>query len=97
MSSFDDEYALFKLEIEGIDTAGESNNDKQSEEQVANVGGNRTGDLDPNINNEENVTNEPSEVVVPDIENELNYLKGKYLGTCTVNIMFVINLRLFSH
>ncbi|KAI5710529.1 hypothetical protein M8J75_009384 [Diaphorina citri] len=88
MSSFDDEYALFKLEIEGIDTAGESNNDKQSEEQVANVGGNRTGDLDPNINNEENVTNEHLEVVVPDIENELNYLKGHkcqapyYHNTC---------------
>lgn len=75
MASFDDEYALFKLEIEGIDNLSDSKNDPNQEEGSNEM----TDNLDTKGSGHEENTTEvaPESILVPDIDNELNYLKGE--------------------
>lgn len=84
MASFDDEYALFKLEIEGIDNLSDSKNDPNQEEGSNEM----TDNLDTKgSGHEENATEvAPESILVPDIDNELNYLKGEYLSRYTVHL-----------
>ncbi|KAL1463328.1 hypothetical protein WDU94_015088 [Cyamophila willieti] len=70
MSSFDDEYALFKQEIEGLDS-NSIETEQQSDQVISN-----TQDEDSGHPSTSQASEEANSVTVPDIENELNYLKG---------------------
>lgn len=78
MSSFDDEYALFKSEIEELDGGSNVSGTRETEhiETQERIDSESNKSIHEEPNNSENTQVSSESIVLPDIENELSYLKG---------------------